>query len=442
MTYYSLRRRTFRAILVALAAAIVAIIVSTTLIAHRNIAMQRDREMELEASVLKLLLKHEALEGDQIGDAQRPYFPRHLLAGGVQFRVSSVNGKVSQSAGMPVVGEDPKEGFSELVVEGTRWRLLRQRLGGEARIDVAEPLALRTQMTRDVVISFILPIIFLILTAALIVDLSVDRMLRPLKRLSAELDRRDAEDLAPISGEGLPVETRALIEALNALLTRLGRTLERERTFSDNAAHELRTPLAVLKTRAQLLERRVTDNPAVAGDAREVVAAVDRASALIDRMLELVRVSGDDQTRVALSLSDLAAGVARDLAPLALEKGLEMSADIEPDVTMRGLAEALTSAMRNLVENAIRYTPDGGRIDVSLARSPGGVCFTVTDTGISIPPSEEDRIFERFHRGGQSTMGAGLGLAIVEVAVRQHDGRCHVHRPVEGGLSIGFEIPL
>jgi len=442
MSYYSLRRRTFHSMLLALAAAMAAIIASTTVIAYRNIASQRDLEMEQAASVLELLLKHEALEGDQIGDVPRPLFPKQLLAGRVEFRVHSINGKVSQSSGMPDVRKEPQEGFSDLEIGGADWRFLRQMREGKTRIDIAEPAALRLHMTRDVVISFIVPIVFLILAAALIVDLSVDKMLRPLNRLSAELDRRDARDLVPIANPGLPAETRALIDAINSLLIRLGEALERERSFSDNAAHELRTPLAVLKTRAQLLERRVTKDPTLVHEAREVVAAVDRASALIDRMLELVRLSVDEVARYDVNLSALALEIARDLAPLAIDKGLDMSANITTDLLLHGVPDALASAMRNLIENAIRYTPSGGQIEVTLVRIVDKARFTVTDTGVGIPEGAEAHIFERFHRGDQSTIGAGLGLALVEVAVRQHRGLCRVLRPETGGLSIGFEIPL
>jgi signal transduction histidine kinase len=440
--YYSLRRRTLRAFALPIGVTILAITLAASVLAYRAIAYQRDREMETSAAVLSLLLRHEALEGDRVGDITGPMFPQKWLGGGIEFRMSAINGKVTQSAGMPNFADAPAEGFSQTAIARRSWRLLRRRQGPTIMVEVAEPLSLRQGMAVDVVASLAVPMVILALILTLIVRRSLTKALAPLHRLSAELDRRDADDLAPVGGEELPQEIHSMVDALNDMLGRLGEAFERERAFSDNAAHELRTPLALLKTRAQLLERRIANDPALAGEVRECVAAVDRAALLIDRMLELVRLSAIDAQPTPVDLSALAQGVARDMALLALDKGLDIAADIAPDLAILGHNEALRSAMRNLIENAIRYTPGGGHITIRLCTQDGAARFSVEDTGIGIAAGEEQAIFRRFHRADRNGPGAGLGLALVETAVRQHRGLCHATRREGGGLHIGFAIPL
>ena len=226
------------------------------------------------------------------------------------------------------------------------------------------------------------------------------------------------------------------------MLGRLQTALTQEREFSDNAAHELRTPLAVLKLRAQLMERRLGDDPALKRDMNEFFVALDRATDVIDRMLEIARLSSETEPLHAFDLSASLLSVVSGFNSAADAKDIQLTFAMEPDIVVHGSKGALESAAYNIIENAVKFVPEGGRIHASLTRGGGMARFAVTDNGPGIRPGEEELIFTRFWRADKNSAGTGLGLALVRRVALLHGGQTGALPTVDSGLTVFFEIPL
>jgi two-component system sensor histidine kinase QseC len=307
-------------------------------------------------------------------------------------------------------------------------------------VEINESMAVRSAMNRQIVFSLTLPLAALILLVAGIAYAQVAAAMRPMQRITADLDSRGADDMRPLAGHRIPSEIAPLFEAFNRLLDRLGRTLQREREFSQNAAHELRTPLAVLKTRAQIAARDLAGDPARHGQFDQLVAATDRATGVIDQLLVLNRL--DSSAATDIDLSRLVADICRDVAPEALARAQDFGAEIAPGVNISGQPDALAMMLRNLIENAIRHTPPHGRITTTLAPSPGGdVEIYVCDSGPGIPAAEREAVFDRFTRLDTATPGSGLGLAIVGRIVEQYGGRIDLSDHLPHGLAVRVVLP-
>lgn len=274
--------------------------------------------------------------------------------------------------------------------------------------------------------------------------LGVGSGLRPLGELRAQLARRSAGDLAPLDAARAPVEIEPLLGELNRLFTRIGEALQRERRLTADAAHELRTPLAVLSTQAQVA-RRATSSAARDEALDAVVAGSERAARLIEQMLTLARLeSGQGQGATQRAdLRAIARAVLAEAAPFALGKrleiGLEDGAAVEVDCHP-GLLEIL---LRNLVDNAVRYTPADGRVRVAVSQAANAACIDVTDNGPGVPQAELSRLGERFYRlAAPGETGSGLGLSIVLRIAELHRGRVRFAPGAEGaGLAVSVELP-
>lgn len=442
MKYYSLRRRTMAALLAPLSVALVMILVLASYVSYSRISAMRDAEMWQDGVILALLLKHEATEGDRIGEVKPPDVPARLLDGRMQFRVTASGTLVSASDRMPKWETPLKAGFSDFKSEGQYWRVLRLSGGRGIWIDVAEPHILRRSLTYSMVGSLALPLILMALGVGVIFSWRVHSALAPLERLAIDLEARDVNDLALLGDYDAPEEVRALIDALNRLLVRLHSALAQEREFSDNAAHELRTPLAVLKLRAQLIERRLSSDQETMRDMAEFGLALDRAAEVIDRMLEIARLSSEHEAMLSFNLSSVMQAVADAFTSVAKVKSIAFTTDIEPDIIVAGSPGALESAAYNIIENAIKFTPEGGCVHVSLVRVDDHVRFTVTDSGPGLRAGEEELIFTRFWRADKSSAGTGLGLALVRRVALLHNGNVGAQTAEDGGLIVFFEIPL
>lgn len=265
-----------------------------------------------------------------------------------------------------------------------------------------------------------------------------------MRRIGSEVAQRDPANLAPLEERSAPAEIAPLLHALNALLGRLERALESERRFTADAAHELRTPLAALKIQAQVARR--AENEAQRGAALDkLILGVDRATHLIEQLLTLARLEPTGGSTVLMSGCDVAA-IARqtlaDLAPAALGKGIELGLNSPATAMIRGNADMLAILLRNLVDNAIRYTPRNGRVDVSLLVEQGRVRLEVTDSGPGIPEQEKQRVFDRFYRIlGNEAAGSGLGLSIVKRIADAHAASLSLAEGENGvGLRVGVDF--
>jgi len=295
-------------------------------------------------------------------------------------------------------------------------------------VQVAEPLAGRESLARHITLKMLLPTFIALPVLALLIWFGVGAGLRPLQQLKQEVKQRTASRLEPVAMAGVPEEVAPLVKALNDLFGRLQHAFEGERRFTADAAHELRTPLAALKIQAQVALRS-TDATERHVALENVLRGVDRATRLVEQLLTLARV--DPETAAIafkqIDLRGLAAIVMRDLEPLAHAKQIEIS--LEEGVASNipcnvfGDDAQLGLLLRNLIDNAIRYTPVGGRVSVSV-RNAAGVTLEVRDTGPGIPEAEREQVQQRFYRiAGSGQDGSGLGLSIVRRIAELHGAR-------------------
>ncbi len=334
-------------------------------------------------------------------------------------------------------------GLHTLNVEGRAWRTYsvatRERV-----IQVAQPVEIRQRLAAHAAWRSVLPLLLTTPVAALVLWWLAAQNLAPLERLAREVRSRDARSLAPVPTAGLPDEVAPLASALNALLERLRSSLDSQRAFVADAAHELRSPLTALKLQLELLRRAA--GPAERDAAREALeAGIGRASRLVEQLLALARAEPDaafPATRV-----DLAAVVAQALADttaFAESRSIALAVRTEGRTTVVGDPVALGLLVRNLVDNAVRYSPAGSRVDVQVQRRGDGVLLQVDDAGPGIPEAERERVFDRFYRRADSEeSGSGLGLAIVRSAASVHSATIRLDGSARGGLraSVCFPSP-
>jgi two-component system sensor histidine kinase QseC len=278
---------------------------------------------------------------------------------------------------------------------------------------------------------------------ALAIWLGVGSGLRPLRELRAQLARRGAADLAPLDAARAPQEIEPLVAELNRLFNRIEQNLQRERRLTADAAHELRTPLAVLSTQAQVA-RRASDDAARNEALDALVAGAGRAARLIEQMLTLARLEagqlGEHAQHVALR--ELVREVLAEAAPRAVEKNIDISLEEGAPAEIHGHAGLLAILLRNLVDNAVRYTPPGGTVRVAIRAASHGAQVEILDNGPGVPAGELARLGERFHRlapPGES--GSGLGLSIVLRIAELHGARVRFAPGLDGrGLAVSVDF--
>jgi two-component system OmpR family sensor kinase len=311
-----------------------------------------------------------------------------------------------------------------------------------ARRALAASMALRT----------VIPLLVMLPVLGVAIWLIVASGFKPLDRVVAAVGRRSPTVLEPVAESGLPSEVMPLVHALNGLLERLRDAVSAQRTFIADAAHELRTPLTAVHLQAQLAERAGTDEERRAA-LGELKAGLERATRLSEQLLTLARVE-PGVAETAFTSVDLRA-VARDaiqaLAPLAAAKAIDLGLVDAGDeaaadaAIINGDADALATLVSNLIDNAVRYTPVHGRVDVSAARESDSVVLTVRDTGHGVPNEERTRIFDRFYRGTHAEgaeRGSGLGLAIVKRIADRHQAEIGLAEGIDGkGLGVTVRFP-
>lgn len=346
------------------------------------------------------------------------------------------------SPNYPALPERATLGFSNVQDAGGAWRIYATQWGTRT-IQVVQPQGVRQEMAFGSAIRTLTPLVFVIPILGLVIWLTVGGALRPLERVAGAVERRSADALEPIETDSLPSEVAPLVAALNRLLRRLEDSIAAQRAFIGDAAHELRTPLAALRLQAQVLAR--TQDPTERRQqGEEFVAAADRATHLVEQLLELARSEPGARSAafVPVRLDGLARDVAGQIAAAAVAKGVDLGISGE-EVTVQGDAHALRILLRNLVDNAVRYTPSGGRVDVTTAQEGGHATLAVLDTGPGIPPAERERVFDRFYRvPGSAESGSGLGLAIVRRIVEIHGARIKMDSgPSGAGLNVTVVFP-
>jgi two-component system sensor histidine kinase QseC len=390
-----------------------------------------DAHLAQSASLLAAQVNHEVEEIEQEHTESL-----HKYASNVAFQIWA-RGDVLllHSAGAPTKRLSVSEaGFADELLKGRAWRVFSVwDVRHEYLIQVGEAAAAREHLALEILEKLVLPLLVSLPLLGLLIWFAVGVSLKPIGRISNALAQRDPHYLAPIEGE-TPAEIAPMVERLNHLLERVRASLDNERRFTSDAAHELRTPLAGLKTQLQVAQGAVD----AAGRKRAMdnaMLATDRATRLVEQLLMLARLEHDAWQSQAESvrLHQIAAQVLAEAAPAAAEKHIQLALSGSPETQIRGHAGLLAVLLRNLVDNALRYSPSGSGIEVTVSETEEGAKLEVLDQGPGIPVAERELAMRRFHRlGGESSSGSGLGLSIVARIAQLHNAKLELLEGVDG----------
>jgi two-component system, OmpR family, sensor kinase len=318
-------------------------------------------------------------------------------------------------------------------------------------IQVAQPMAVRREVAAESASAFLLPLSVLFVVIAGLLVMALRRGLHSLQATSDELARLGAGSLSALDVQRVPREILPLVRTLNDLLLRLARAFEAQRNFVADAAHELRTPITALQLQLQVMER--SRDPAERAEAGKALAAgIGRARRLTEQLLYLSRAAADDADGSplpdrAVRLDDLARGVVARWSAEAERRQIDLGADTRAAVVVRADADQIEVMLSNLVDNALKYTPRGGVVDVVVDAADGVPRLRVVDDGPGIAESERARVFDRFYRSPAAIAGeeggSGLGLAIVRLIARRHGAEVTLHAGVGGrGLEVRVAFPV
>jgi two-component system, OmpR family, sensor kinase len=333
-------------------------------------------------------------------------------------------------------------GFSEVTLGTEPYRLYAAQLG-ELHVEVAQPVDVRDDQAEAAALAALLPILLIMPVLAIVIALVIRALLKPVRDLASTVARRDALAAGPLDSRGLPSEVSPLVEEINKLLARQGEAAQRERDFIADAAHALRTPLAALQLQADVLEGS-PDPLERAARLADLRAGIQRAARLSAQLLNLARSeSSADLEIAAVDLDSCLQEVRALYDPAASLAAIDLALDVHSHARVRADVRRLLLIFGNLLDNALRYTPAHGRIELSALRSGDTATVEVRDRGPGIPPAEIARAFERFRkRPDDSRAGSGLGLATVNNLVRQLGGSVSLHNRADGdGLIARVCLP-
>lgn len=450
----SIRRRLLAGLLTTIGAVWLAIAAMVYHVAQHEAQEVFDAQLAQYARVLQALAAPRA-RGER--PARLPVLPvgdyddalpgsGHRYERKLRFHVWDAQGRLlmSSQAGPTPATAPAAAGYGTEAADGHAWRTFALITDpGAPRVYVAERDDVRGELVQEVVVRQLAPGLLALPVFGLVVWVVVGRGLRSLKRAAAEVARRSPAQLEPLRVADAPAEIRPLVDALNRLFERLRIAFERERRFIADAAHELRTPIAAIKTQAQVAAD-ATDPEQRRRALANIVRGVDRATHLEAQLLTLARLDPEARASVQrrpVALARLARAVLAELAPEAIAKHIDLTLDADDHLTVAGDPDLLAILLRNLVHNAVQYTPAGGAVAVVLGAADGAVHLRVLDTGPGIPPDEGERVFERFYRGrGGNQTGSGLGLSIARRIAELHGAGLTLANRAGGGLAASLHF--
>ena len=427
----SLRAR----LLVFLLAAIVLAAGAQALVAYRTVLKEADDifdyHMQQMALSLRAGLPPSAAVGGLGGAEQNFDFVVQVwTADGVRIFESAEQAALPQLAVL---------GFADVRARGTTYRVFSMQTSGLV-IQVAQDMAARRNMAGALALRTIAPVALMAPLLMLVVWWVVSRSLAPVARVRGQVASRQADDLSPVSEENLPDEVRPLVQELNLLFDRVRHAFDAQKHFVADAAHELRSPLAALKLQVQGLQR-ASDATSRELALSRLVAGIDRATRLVEQMLALARheasMAGGAKSE-PVDLGEVARLAISDAVATAQARHIDIGISRADPAMVSGQPEALRMLLRNLIDNAVKYTPEGGRVDVGLVKRADAVELRVDDSGPGLPEAERARVLDRFYRSGEpQAPGSGLGLSIVKSIADLHGATVTLEKsPSLGGLRV------
>lgn len=324
------------------------------------------------------------------------------------------------------------------------WRVLVTPVGANARVGIAQWTESRDEIAQNSALRTLVPLLVLIPLLGLLVREIVRRTLAPVASLARHVDSNAIGLAARLPDLEVPVEIEPFVRSLRRLLRELTDTLEQQRRFVANAAHELRSPMAALQLQAANLERVVTGDDATAR-LQQLLRGIQRMQHLLEQLLAMARSEAASGEREPIRLADMARDVLAQCMPAAGARGIDLGMGrCEPELRVSGTTLDLATLLRNAVENAVKYSPAGSQVTVSIYREAGDAVLAVDDEGAGIPTAHLERAFEPFYRvPGVQEPGSGLGLAIVAAVAKRLGGRAALlAQPGGDGLRFEYRQPL
>lgn len=362
----------------------------------------------------------------------------------VQMR--NADGSIAANAWPPLLlPAQTAPGFSELQIAGRRWRVYTAS-SPQRRVQVAQSRDFRQREKFRQALKAGLPLALLVPLSALLLWLAVRRSLRPLQQVARAAAERDERNLAPLPLQRVPEEVRPLVLSINTLLARLGEAFEAQHRFVEDAAHELRTPITALYLQLENL-RGALQRSGGGEPVAQFEAGLRRARHLVEQLLRLARQQAPQRTAAPqpVDLAELLKESLTELMPLADRRRIDLGMQAVPLQPVQADRDDLRSLFDNLLDNALRYSPEGGRVDVRLGASGPGAVVEIADQGPGIPPQLRQRVFDRFFRllgDGGDAEGSGLGLAIARNAAERNGLHIELDQPAAGtGLVARVRFP-
>lgn len=438
--WFSLRRRLLVLLLGGVSAAWLATMVFSYVDAHHEVDELFDAQLAQAAQTLLAFASHKGDGIEDLGDVAHKY-QRQL-----RFQIWRSDGKLLvRSNNAPTSALTDIEGFSEIHADDGHWRQFSQwNPQHTLQVQVSENHYFRDDLIGQIAWRLLVPALFGLPLIGLWVLVGTRRGLASLDELAAQIASREPQQLQALRPAAAPEEIRPMLEALNDLFHRVEATLEAEQRFTADAAHELRTPLAALQAQLQVA-LRARDDAERDRSLMQLQTGLTRASHLVDQMLQLARLdphSGLPAPR-PVDIGLLCEAVCAELGPLILDRKLDFALTATSGFCVNGQTEWLGVLIRNLLDNAVRYTPDGGRVHVAVEGDAHAVHLRVSDSGPGIPVAEREAALQRFRRlnqGGES--GSGLGLAIVSRIAELHGATVELGDGDDGnGLRVSVSWP-
>lgn len=366
--------------------------------------------------------------------------PSHEYERKISFRIWKDNALLTESLSAGDLGmASAPPGFSRQQIGDTEWHFyVHVDDSSGITVEVAEHSEVRTELIIQILSSMLVPALIFAPVILFLIWFGVTRSLTPMIVLARQINQRGAEDLTSLEAGRIPREIMPFITALNRLFSRVDLALRTEREFTDNAAHELRTPLAAMKTQAQVLQKHAASRPEQREDFDNLIDAIDRATRMVEQLLAFSRLQHMHESFEPVDIGELTRGVVSNLVAPALKRNQDLRVEIDPKVAVTGSAAALSIMVRNLVDNAIKYTPRGGEISVRITTERNRPTLIVEDSGPGIPTEYHQKVFNRFYRiaRAEDTGGSGLGLAMVRWIVELHKAEIVMENLQPRGLRV------
>ena len=357
----------------------------------------------------------------------------HQYESKIAFLIKAADGRVLLRSSTEAPFNKAVNGFQSVNYGNDSWRLFGLTEKKNAiTVMVGEKIEVRRELQQDILTNVLWPLVFILPVIALLLFYIISKGLKPLLAVAEKVSRRSPLSLEPISRDATPVEVLPLVDEINHLFKRIEQALENERRFTANAAHELRTPLAAIKTRVQVLQ--LSASPELETDINNILASVDRTTHLIEQLLTLARAEAKSHSGIeftVVGLASLARSMLKDMSNQALSKNIDLSFEDKTDNEKIQSDEALLQIIiRNILDNAIKYTPANGSVKVSLKKAAGKLQFSVEDSGQGLLQEQQELMFQRFQRGSNNgENGVGLGLFIVRQTTNLLDIKIKLEPP-------------